>query len=148
MDLRRLFGGPAIALRQACYPPDAALVRHRIFSRIHAGCAFLSTPGLARRAVSALNSYDTPSHPFSERPYVWPLQMVHHQASKRRHRREAWRYFHKAQPRNHPGGESRAAADPGMNFKLRLAVQRARAQNMPNDNIERAISKGTGVGFR
>ena len=36
--------------------------------------------------------------------------------------------------------------DPGMNFKLRLAVQRAKAQNMPNDNIERAIAKGTGGG--
>ncbi len=36
--------------------------------------------------------------------------------------------------------------DATMNFKLRLAVQRARAQNMPNDNIERAISKGTGGG--
>jgi len=36
--------------------------------------------------------------------------------------------------------------DTTMNFKLRLAVQRARAQNMPNDNIERAIAKGTGAG--
>lgn len=35
--------------------------------------------------------------------------------------------------------------DPGMNFKLRLAVQRAKAANMPNDNIERAIAKGTGA---
>jgi len=36
--------------------------------------------------------------------------------------------------------------DPGMNFKLRLAVQRARASNMPSDNIERAIAKGSGTG--
>ncbi len=36
--------------------------------------------------------------------------------------------------------------DPTMNFKLRLAVQRAKSQNMPNDNIERAIAKGTGGG--
>lgn len=36
--------------------------------------------------------------------------------------------------------------DPGLNFKLRLAIQRAKAQNMPNDNIERAIAKGTGGG--
>lgn len=36
--------------------------------------------------------------------------------------------------------------DPAMNFKLRLAVQRAKAANMPNDNIERAISKATGGG--
>ena len=37
-------------------------------------------------------------------------------------------------------------ADPTMNFKLRLAVQRAKAQNMPNDNIDRAIAKATGAG--
>ncbi len=36
--------------------------------------------------------------------------------------------------------------DAVMNFKLRLAVQRARANNMPSDNIERAIAKGTGAG--
>ena len=36
--------------------------------------------------------------------------------------------------------------DTTMNFKLRLAVQRAKSQNMPNDNIERAIAKGSGTG--
>lgn len=36
--------------------------------------------------------------------------------------------------------------DPAANFKLRLAIQRARAQNVPNDNIERAIAKATGAG--
>jgi YebC/PmpR family DNA-binding regulatory protein len=36
--------------------------------------------------------------------------------------------------------------DPAMNFRLRLAVQRAKAQNMPSDNIERAIAKATGAG--
>jgi YebC/PmpR family DNA-binding regulatory protein len=36
--------------------------------------------------------------------------------------------------------------DPAMNFKLRLAVQRARAANMPSDNIDRAIAKATGGG--
>jgi YebC/PmpR family DNA-binding regulatory protein len=30
------------------------------------------------------------------------------------------------------------------NFRLRLAVDRARAQNMPKENIERAIKRGTG----
>ena len=30
------------------------------------------------------------------------------------------------------------------NFKLRLAVDRARRENMPKDNIERAIKRGTG----
>jgi YebC/PmpR family DNA-binding regulatory protein len=36
--------------------------------------------------------------------------------------------------------------DPVMNFKLRLAVQRAKANNMPNDNIDRAIAKASGQG--
>lgn len=34
--------------------------------------------------------------------------------------------------------------DPNSNFMLRLAVDRARAQNMPKENIERAIKRGTG----
>lgn len=34
--------------------------------------------------------------------------------------------------------------DPDMNFKLRLAIQRAKQQNMPHDNIQRAIAKATG----
>ncbi len=34
--------------------------------------------------------------------------------------------------------------DPNMNPRLRLAVQEARAENMPKDNIERAIKKAAG----
>jgi YebC/PmpR family DNA-binding regulatory protein len=34
--------------------------------------------------------------------------------------------------------------NPDTNFRLRLAVQKARDSNMPMDNIDRAISKGTG----
>lgn len=34
--------------------------------------------------------------------------------------------------------------DPDSNFRLRLAVDKARAENMPKDNIERAIRRGTG----
>jgi YebC/PmpR family DNA-binding regulatory protein len=34
--------------------------------------------------------------------------------------------------------------DPDSNFRLRLAVDKARAENMPKDNIERAIHRGTG----
>jgi len=34
--------------------------------------------------------------------------------------------------------------DPVMNVKLRLAIDQARSQNMPKDNIERAIKRGTG----
>jgi len=34
--------------------------------------------------------------------------------------------------------------DPDSNFRLALAVEKARAGNMPKDNIERAIRRGTG----
>ena len=34
--------------------------------------------------------------------------------------------------------------DPTMNAALRNAIQKAKAVNMPNDNIDRAIKKGTG----
>ena len=36
--------------------------------------------------------------------------------------------------------------DVNMNFRLRLAVQKAREVNMPAENIERAIKRGTGEG--
>ncbi|SEN34948.1 YebC/PmpR family DNA-binding transcriptional regulator [Lihuaxuella thermophila] len=36
--------------------------------------------------------------------------------------------------------------DPANNQKLRLAISKARAQNMPNENIERAIKKAAGGG--
>ncbi len=35
--------------------------------------------------------------------------------------------------------------DPAMNPRLRLAIQAARAENMPKDNIERAIKKAAGA---
>jgi YebC/PmpR family DNA-binding regulatory protein len=35
--------------------------------------------------------------------------------------------------------------DPSMNARLRLAIQNAKAQSMPKDNIERAIKKGSGT---
>ena len=34
--------------------------------------------------------------------------------------------------------------DPGSNIRLQYAIDRARAQNMPKDNIERAIKRGIG----
>ncbi len=34
--------------------------------------------------------------------------------------------------------------DPDANYRLRLAVDKARTNNMPNDNIKRAIEKATG----
>jgi len=36
--------------------------------------------------------------------------------------------------------------DPDANARLRSAIQTARSQSMPNDNIERAIKRGTGEG--
>jgi YebC/PmpR family DNA-binding regulatory protein len=37
-------------------------------------------------------------------------------------------------------------ADPEMNPRLRVALDKARSVNMPKDNVERAIKKGTGEG--
>ena len=39
-----------------------------------------------------------------------------------------------------------SGGDPDGNPRLRLAVEKARQANMPKDNIERAIKKGTGEG--
>ena len=36
--------------------------------------------------------------------------------------------------------------DPDMNFKLRLALDRAKSNNMPQDSINRAIKRGSGEG--
>jgi YebC/PmpR family DNA-binding regulatory protein len=35
--------------------------------------------------------------------------------------------------------------DPGANFRLRLAIEKAKEVNMPNDNIQRAIKRGAGL---
>lgn len=37
-------------------------------------------------------------------------------------------------------------SDPDGNFRLRIAIQKARDSNMPLDNIDRAIKKGSGSG--
>ncbi|HTP96681.1 MAG TPA: YebC/PmpR family DNA-binding transcriptional regulator [Burkholderiales bacterium] len=41
-------------------------------------------------------------------------------------------------------GARQGGGDPNFNPRLRLAVEKARAENMPADNIERAIKRGTG----
>ncbi len=41
---------------------------------------------------------------------------------------------------------AKLGADPEANFKLRIAVDKARSFNMPKDNIERAIKRATGEG--
>jgi YebC/PmpR family DNA-binding regulatory protein len=40
---------------------------------------------------------------------------------------------------------ARGGTDINSNFQLRLAVDRARAENMPKENIERAIRRGAGL---
>jgi YebC/PmpR family DNA-binding regulatory protein len=40
---------------------------------------------------------------------------------------------------------ARSSTDINANFALRLAVERARAENMPKENIERAIRRGAGL---
>jgi YebC/PmpR family DNA-binding regulatory protein len=37
-------------------------------------------------------------------------------------------------------------ADPDMNFRLRLALDRAKSNNMPQDSINRAVKRGSGEG--
>ena len=39
---------------------------------------------------------------------------------------------------------ARDGGDPEMNFKLRMAIDRAKKLSLPKDNIERAIKSGTG----
>jgi len=39
---------------------------------------------------------------------------------------------------------ARKGGDPDSNFTLRLAIEKAREGNMPKDNIEKAVKKGTG----
>ena len=41
---------------------------------------------------------------------------------------------------------ARKGGDPETNFQLRLAIDKAREANMPKDNIERAVKRGTGEG--
>lgn len=42
--------------------------------------------------------------------------------------------------------EGGGSGDPATNFKLRLAMDQARAANMPKENIQRAIDRGLGKG--
>jgi YebC/PmpR family DNA-binding regulatory protein len=39
---------------------------------------------------------------------------------------------------------AREGGDPALNPKLRVAIEKARAEKMPNENIEKAIKRGTG----
>ena len=39
---------------------------------------------------------------------------------------------------------ARGGSDPNMNFALRLAIDKAKAANMPNANVQRSIDRGSG----
>ena len=41
---------------------------------------------------------------------------------------------------------ARDGNDPSMNFRLRMAIDKAKSLSMPKDNIERAIARGAGTG--
>jgi YebC/PmpR family DNA-binding regulatory protein len=41
---------------------------------------------------------------------------------------------------------AKGGGDPDLNFKLRVAIDKARVDNMPKENIERAIAKATSEG--
>lgn len=44
--------------------------------------------------------------------------------------------------------EGGGVSDPSQNFRLRLTIEKARAINMPKENIERAIERGKGKGAK
>ncbi len=71
--------------------------------------------------------------------------MVEGQAFQRRDRRETRQDLQQIIEGNHYRRENRRG-DPSGNPRLRSAIQAARAQSMPNDNVERAIKRGTGEG--
>lgn len=43
-------------------------------------------------------------------------------------------------------GQGGGVADPEQNFRLRLAIEKAREINMPKENVQRAIDRATGKG--
>jgi len=48
--------------------------------------------------------------------------------------------------RNITMAAKQGGGDPATNFKLRLAIDQAKAANVPKENVERAIKRGTGEG--
>ena len=71
--------------------------------------------------------------------------MVHDQAPEGRHRRQARRPFTKV-AREISVAARQGGGDPDANYRLRLAIEKARSVNMPSDNIKRTIDKATGGG--
>ena len=71
--------------------------------------------------------------------------MVHDQAREGYHRRQRSAIFTKVAREISVAARS-GGGDPDANYRLRLAVEKARAVNMPSDNIKRTIDKATGGG--
>ena len=69
--------------------------------------------------------------------------MEANQAKEGRHRRQAWGRVYEGDPGNHDR-RGQGGGDPAGNARLRTAIDAAKADNMPHENIERAIKKGTG----
>lgn len=70
--------------------------------------------------------------------------MEHHQASERRAGCQTRAVIYQKWAKNIALAAQKGGGDPDANFSLRLAVEKARLANMPKDNIERAIKRGTG----
>jgi len=65
------------------------------------------------------------------------------QAQEGRDRSEARRGIHRI-IREITIAAKQGGGDQGGNARLRTAIDAAKAENMPSDNIDRAIKKGTG----
>ena len=76
---------------------------------------------------------------------VRSFQMVLDQAPEGRQRRQARRGLHQGRARDQRSPPAQGGGDPDANYRLRLAIEKARAVNMPADNIKRAIEQATGA---
>ena len=76
---------------------------------------------------------------------VRSFQMVHDQAPEGRQRRQARGALHEGRARDRVAARQ-GGGDPDANYRLRLAIEKARSVNMPADNIKRTIDKATGGG--
>ena len=72
--------------------------------------------------------------------------MVHDQAPEGRQRRQARRACSPRSRARSTVAARQGGGDPDANYRLRLAIEKARSVNMPADNIKRAIEKATGGG--
>ena len=70
--------------------------------------------------------------------------MVTDQAPEGRQRRQARRRVHQDRAREIAIAARAGGPDPDANYRLRLAVDKARSVNMPADNIKRAIERASG----